>query len=326
MRTLLLSILLTAFLFTNAQTIFCPPGAEWHYSFGFLGMPPNNGNKYNEQIKYERDSVIGGETVKVLSHTRFFNECNDVSSKLTLIKQSNDTVYFNNANTQCILVPKTWQILFVYSAGVGDSWQTFVCEPGGTLLSHTFTAVSTTTINENGFNLKQINLSCQRKIGINTSVYNYTATVTERFGGSIFLGNFIKSTLGFCDADYFESILCYKDNAFGLKQFTSKDCNYQLINGLKENSIHSNEVSLFPNPASNNLNLYFSTPLEVTDCRIQILNSMGQIVKQSLTWEQITNNKELKIDVSDLPNGIYTVIVKTSSNETVTKKLVISNQ
>jgi len=56
----LLPLFVCAFLFGNlkSQIVFCPPGAEWHYNF----ILPRGIE--NEKISYDRDSIIGTETLK----------------------------------------------------------------------------------------------------------------------------------------------------------------------------------------------------------------------------------------------------------------------
>lgn len=80
----------------------------------------------------------------------------------------------------------------------------------------------------------------------------------------------------------------------------------------KENDFH-----IYPNPAQNMVSLQFS---EQTNHRIDIFTLSGQAIK---TME--TENQELKIDISNLPEGIY--LIKNSSNKGyTTKKLLINHR
>ena len=56
----------------EAQIVFCPSGAEWHNTFYY----PMTNESRNEQTKYVKDSIVDGETVKVLLHNNYYNECN----------------------------------------------------------------------------------------------------------------------------------------------------------------------------------------------------------------------------------------------------------
>ncbi len=89
--------------------------------------------------------------------------------------------------------------------------------------------------------------------------------------------------------------------------------------GLAENKM--TEFKLFPNPVQNLLNLELSGELENGFSRIQIFNSLGICVKEvEIQFE----NKPIKLRTDDLPNGAYFITLRTSQNERITKKLVIS--
>ncbi|MEO8146405.1 MAG: T9SS type A sorting domain-containing protein [Bacteroidia bacterium] len=72
-------------------------------------------------------------------------------------------------------------------------------------------------------------------------------------------------------------------------------------------------LELYPNPASQNINLNFETLDE--SAQLEIRNITGQLMMQ----KQIASddgNFETSLDVSNLPNGIYIMLVKTESGIT----------
>src|SRR5688572_18100547 len=84
----------------KAQVVFCPPGARWNYTF--VNIPAWGGiyNFINESISYSKDSILNGESVKVLDHRFYYETCYNVGggkTKRTCIKQKGDTVFFRNA-------------------------------------------------------------------------------------------------------------------------------------------------------------------------------------------------------------------------------------
>ena len=84
--------------------------------------------------------------------------------------------------------------------------------------------------------------------------------------------------------------------------------------GLKENSLYSIDLKLFPNPAKTQVNLLSS----VIITRVDLFDLLG---KQIGSMEGSNSNKQI-ISVSQLTKGVY--FVKVSSNSgTVFKKLVI---
>src|ERR1043165_6473023 len=104
MKQLLLLFLI--FLVTTkiqAQVVFCPPGAEWHYNFRTEFLQRTD----NVTIKYVGDTLWGLDLLKILSATRFYVDQNCRSVSRTLIKQKGDTIFMNNNRTQ-----NSWQILY----------------------------------------------------------------------------------------------------------------------------------------------------------------------------------------------------------------------
>ena len=69
-------------------------------------------------------------------------------------------------------------------------------------------------------------------------------------------------------------------------------------------------IDVYPNPASNVINVRS----EFTIDNLSVLDLMGRTVKQ-----QISNNKEFSLDVSDLSKGIYLVKLSSGDKEAVTK-------
>lgn len=69
----------------------------------------------------------------------------------------------------------------------------------------------------------------------------------------------------------------------------------------------TNDLSLFPNPASSELNLQIK-PLAGTNTEVIIFNSSGQELKRVLFASKEGNN--FSLNISDLPDGIYLAFVK----------------
>ena len=69
-------------------------------------------------------------------------------------------------------------------------------------------------------------------------------------------------------------------------------------------------IDVYPNPASNVINVRS----EFTIDNLSVLDLTGRTVKQ-----QISNNKEFSLDVSELAKGIYLVKLTSGEKEAVTK-------
>lgn len=108
----------------------------------------------------------------------------------------------------------------------------------------------------------------------------------------------------------------YSNNAFG--QYVV--CAFEPVSDVGIDEVdNSISMTLFPNPATDQVTI--EADLEnTTDVSITLTNSMGQVMK---TIEVNNTNSILhSIDVSELPNGIYFVKLK-SSEISSTKRLII---
>ena len=81
---------------------------------------------------------------------------------------------------------------------------------------------------------------------------------------------------------------------------------------------HEFPVTLYPNPATETLHLSFSHPLD--QCEISVHNIIGETVFS----QNYDDANELRIPVSNLPNGIYILSV-SSKSETWHKKFIVKH-
>lgn len=78
----------------------------------------------------------------------------------------------------------------------------------------------------------------------------------------------------------------------------------------------SDEIVLFPNPVQNVFNLQSSQKLN--NVTITVFNATGQIVKTILN----VNAKQIAIDMSDMPNGLYLVGIHSGEKSSIKKILM----
>lgn len=293
-------LLLIALLNCKAQVVFCPPGAEWNYNYFFLAIG-NQSQQFTslEKIRYVGDTLIGGTPIKVLQHRVFYTTCEYRQSQKTFIKQSGDTVFFNNSQTL-----NTWQVLYNFTASSGQIWVSSVKEyyNSTALTNYTVIVDSTQIIADNGINLKR--LFVRYKAVLNTFwPVEYSRTITERFGNNEMLFNFFNLAQSSCDADIYVRNLCYTDSSFGTKQFTQYPCDYSNPVGLAEYSF-THDLILFPNPAKEFLEINLSN---------------GELIEQVILHDLQGKRTELKpeegnkINIQFLPPGLYFLEVKTKN-------------
>ena len=76
------------------------------------------------------------------------------------------------------------------------------------------------------------------------------------------------------------------------------------------------EMNVYPNPATDAAIVSW-TGIEVNKMYIQNMN--GQIV-----YEQAATTNQMKVNVSDLSAGVYVVVLETSANQHITKRLMVN--
>lgn len=304
----LLFILITFILCNkiHSQVVFCPAGAEWHYSFRYMNLPGDAIE--NEKIKYVRDSILNGETVKVLWHERFYKENHHKTLQgyvLTLIKQKGDTVFMKNAGTRNV-----WQILYNFAALPGQSWQDSIGDvdptggwaPYNSCINYTVTVDSVRNVLVNNFLLKR--LYVRYFASSDFWIYGYpidTVQITERLGCSRFMFNYFPDPRDNYDLEEFVEIkdfLCYQDNTFGLKQFANFACDYSNPVWIQEGINESGNLKIYPNPVTDKFVLESPGNLNVE--KITIYNYIGKVVHTTINVKT-----KQEIDISQLPTGIY---------------------
>ena len=105
-------------------------------------------------------------------------------------------------------------------------------------------------------------------------------------------------------------------------EFTSVVVNFWASpEGIAEDAMKGGSISeIYPNPATNYANLDFNLTPSVKNAKVRVINLLGSVVKEA-NIENGTN--QLKLDVSDLDNGVYFYSVLINGETYKTRKLVI---
>jgi hypothetical protein len=99
-----------------------------------------------------------------------------------------------------------------------------------------------------------------------------------------------------------------------------QNCNTVNV-GINEIRKDETDFNLFPNPASDFLQVQFTGNGENLFKTIIIYNELGQVFQQK---ELIFENGKTMLKTDDLPNGVYLLQLKSESSETINKRFVIS--
>jgi hypothetical protein len=74
-----------------------------------------------------------------------------------------------------------------------------------------------------------------------------------------------------------------------------------IITSVEENLEELVKVTVYPNPASDNINISFGEPLD-GEVRVFLINSQGKLVKTDVIGETII---EKQMNLQDFPSGVY---------------------
>lgn len=99
-------------------------------------------------------------------------------------------------------------------------------------------------------------------------------------------------------------------------------CNYWASpEGIAEDAMSKGSVSsIYPNPAGDYVTIDYELTPKVKQASVRIFNLLGSTVREAVMEK---GNNKLRINVSDLQNGVYFYSVLINGNIYKTKKLVI---
>jgi hypothetical protein len=79
--------------------------------------------------------------------------------------------------------------------------------------------------------------------------------------------------------------------------------------------------NLFPNPATGHVNIAFNSPGNESGLALSVFTTIGEIVYRQKIEDGV---REIQIDVSNLPVGVYLYKIHNDSFSTKTKKLIVA--
>lgn len=86
--------------------------------------------------------------------------------------------------------------------------------------------------------------------------------------------------------------------------------------------LSSGEVSLFPNPANNKLNLQIQVKKKIQNLQLKVYNSLGKMVS-SQSFPVESSMFETAIDVSNFIPGLYLFTLEPENGQVITRKILI---
>jgi len=90
---------------------------------------------------------------------------------------------------------------------------------------------------------------------------------------------------------------------------------------IAEDAMKGGSISdIYPNPATNYVNLDLNLTPSVKQAKVRVINLLGSVVKEV---EIEKGSNQLRLDISDLDNGVYFYSVLINGDTYKTKKLVV---
>jgi hypothetical protein len=279
----------------NSQT-WAPIGAKWHYQSFDIFM-----NQWYASVESVGDSIIQGKDCKIL-HSSGIGTCNFIEDYNNIFLNSdNDKVYYYSKSLSkfCLLYD-------------------FAKLPGDTLYVQVNKFLSTNQ-DSVGFVIDSIGFT---DIGI---YHLRTQYLTPIYSLNNFIGHFGKiiEYIGhtsflfpidydMCDASYTGGLLCYNDS---LIYYHNPSVSSSFCSTIGVEEINSlNRLTVFPNPTMDFINIVSDFP---GDMLIGIYNQLGALL------QTFTINKNSKqIDISDLPDGLYLLNIKSGDYGQFVRRII----
>ena len=311
MKQLITFLTIVLCLVAKAQITFPAPGATWHYLQATGGFGPPYGEN-NETVQHVSDTIILGHPAKGLSPVHYFMT-NCFPAGRTFFYSSNDSVFFYNSKTL-----NQWQLLYSFNTPVGQSWQFRLQDYSGIdTIEVKVDSVKNTLINS--VSLKTLYVSYTEFLGSGKNgVYGHSV-IYDRIGDIKYILDVQSADQATEDPCYMPYFLCYSDSLLGMYQADSgMACNYSNPAGIEQFTGNNGQVTIWPNPASTNLQVAVSSG---QIAGVRMYDVLGNGISAGHV-ELVETSAQL--DVSNLTNGVYFIEIMTKEGS-YTKKIVIQH-
>jgi hypothetical protein len=114
----------------------------------------------------------------------------------------------------------------------------------------------------------------------------------------------------------------FKAQSLPVKSTSSSVVFETVTSGINEVSLE-NSIKVFPNPASNQLMVVSTEGYVLNSCELFVYDVTGKVVMHEKNVSFKDGN--LHVDVSDLNNGVYTLVLNPKNNKVaINKRFVVS--
>lgn len=314
MKILALCFVYFAFLtIVHSQEEFAPPGAEWIFSysqFNYEGF---------EYITYDRDTIIDGESTKILSRLRRYVDINAPTDTIeenisdAYIRQEGDQIFQYYLDSFHLIFDFGWSQGIRHNVVNNEGIATM--GGSGPELAQISIFIDTTyitLIGDKELNVLDGRVTCP---GIDIS-FRACIRLLESIGPT---DRYLFYTENSCDFDS-PPLFLKSYSVDGISIYSSEEeCPNRLIVALQEAALEESTIRLYPNPVKDNVHIKLLTTAK--SFAIQELYLYNHIGKEMINIKKPLPS-HVSIDLSDSPTGIYYLKIIISNNTTYIKKLI----
>lgn len=280
--------------------LWSPVGAEWYYDITYAF----HGDIDYHKVYCDSSILIKGKNCQKINID--YCACNNYYCKKLYTYKSQDTIFFYNEDVD------TFEVLYNFNSQPGSFWQIRMKDVHNIIDTVTIVVDSIGSRNVNNRNFKSLYVSYYYKFKYSVgSTYSYIdkSEIVESLGDINLVINILSKSSFICDESILSSLRCYKDSLVGLYSTGVRetcDFRYKWV-GIEDN-LKSNNIFIYPNLVSDNLNIYLNDE-DVQDRRYQI-KCLDQNGKMVLSKE--FSGQRSMIDLSLLTSGLYFYLISDS--------------
>lgn len=295
---ILLTINLLIAINALSQIDWAPIGAEWHYIYR-EGILPNYGTYFMKSIK---DTLIQNKKCSVIKQWSISSAKHENYNYVT------QYIYNNVAENRVYrYMNGSFCLLYDFNKNVGDTIKIITKIDNNRTLDSLMLVVDSvgTYLSQSG---KVLKVQVIREALGTGNEFNFAGEVIETLGNIKFF--FPISQLA-CDSECPNELLCYNDSVISYKNSRYDSCEYYRVYNVLFNNNMDREVSIYPNPCSNEL--FFKNKSNSTAC-FEIYDLKGVVVIKKSNVSNIT-----KIDISKIDSGVHFMRIFIGDNIIVRK-------
>lgn len=276
-------------ILTFGQT-FGTIGTQWYYSEHAAGSCP--GNCEYLHLESVSDTIINGKTTHKITQTYYRFTGDTLQLDPIYLYEQFDTVFMWS------FLKSRFLTTYIFNGSIGD---TLTLDVPDILIwtDTTYRLVIDSIIN---VTVDGVTLKKYQTTALDEYTFYDGGYFMDRIGG---LDWFFPRPAIIPEAG--GPIRCYSDAQIDTS-FQDVACDYILHTSIDE-YISNDDIEIYPNPASNLLTIKSEKPIDI----IEMYDMTGKLLKKTT---------KLNIDMSDLPNGQYILIIDLKSEQKIEKKVI----